>query len=149
VEHGACPLCEADGGDVVWRDAVLRVVLPQEPAWPGFTRVILARHVAEMTELGDGERAAVMGAVWRVEATMRRMLAPDKVNLASFGNLVPHLHWHVVPRWRDDPNFPAPPWAPLPAERRPRAAARALRVAAVLPAYRDALRTALDREDPR
>jgi diadenosine tetraphosphate (Ap4A) HIT family hydrolase len=36
---------------------------------------------------------------------------PDKINLASLGNVVPHLHWHVIPRWRDDSHFPAPIWA--------------------------------------
>jgi diadenosine tetraphosphate (Ap4A) HIT family hydrolase len=40
-----------------------------------------------------------------------RGLQPDKINLASLGNMVPHLHWHVVPRWRDDSHFPAPIWA--------------------------------------
>lgn len=139
---GTCPLCETDGGELVWRDATLRVVLPQEPDWPGFTRVIVARHAAEMTDLDGGERAVLMAAVWRVESVMRSRLAPDKVNLASFGNMVPHLHWHVVPRWRDDVNFPAPPWAPLDPGRQASARARAARVAALLPAYRDALRAA-------
>jgi diadenosine tetraphosphate (Ap4A) HIT family hydrolase len=36
---------------------------------------------------------------------------PDKINLACLGNVVPHLHWHVIPRWRDDSHFPAPIWA--------------------------------------
>jgi diadenosine tetraphosphate (Ap4A) HIT family hydrolase len=36
---------------------------------------------------------------------------PDKVNLASLGNVVPHLHWHVVPRWTDDSHYPAPIWS--------------------------------------
>jgi diadenosine tetraphosphate (Ap4A) HIT family hydrolase len=37
-------------------------------------------------------------------------MRPDKVNLASLGNVVPHLHWHVIPRYRDDAHFPAPVW---------------------------------------
>jgi diadenosine tetraphosphate (Ap4A) HIT family hydrolase len=141
---GSCPLCAADGGEVAWRGESLRVVLPEEPAWPGFTRVVLARHVVEMTDLDDPERTVLMAAVWRVEAVMRRVLAPDKVNVASFGNVVPHLHWHVVPRWRGDANFPAPPWAPLTPGRAAAAAASAARVRALLPAYADALRVAFE-----
>jgi diadenosine tetraphosphate (Ap4A) HIT family hydrolase len=38
------------------------------------------------------------------------VLHPDKINLASFGNVVPHLHWHVIPRFEDDAHFPAPIW---------------------------------------
>ncbi len=37
---------------------------------------------------------------------MRELLEPEKINLASFGNMVPHLHWHVIPRFADDPHFP-------------------------------------------
>jgi diadenosine tetraphosphate (Ap4A) HIT family hydrolase len=37
-------------------------------------------------------------------------MAPDKINLASLGNVVPHLHWHVIPRFADDPHFPNPVW---------------------------------------
>jgi diadenosine tetraphosphate (Ap4A) HIT family hydrolase len=38
------------------------------------------------------------------------VLQPDKINLASLGNVVPHLHWHVIPRFADDPHFPNPVW---------------------------------------
>lgn len=136
---GPCPLCEADGGVLVWRDDLLRIVLPAEPDWPGFTRVILARHVVEMTDLEAAWRDRLMSVVWRVEIVMRRMLGPDKVNLASFGNMVPHLHWHLVPRWRDDANFPGAPWASVDAQGQARAAAVTVRVAAHLVDYRQAL----------
>ena len=43
--------------------------------------------------------------------TMQKLfLQPDKINLASFGNMVPHLHWHVIPRFKDDMHFPNPIW---------------------------------------
>ena len=38
-------------------------------------------------------------------------MAPLKVNVASLGNVVPHLHWHIIPRYADDAHFPAPVWA--------------------------------------
>jgi len=37
-------------------------------------------------------------------------LHPDKINLASLGNQVPHLHWHVIPRFKDDPHWPFAIW---------------------------------------
>jgi diadenosine tetraphosphate (Ap4A) HIT family hydrolase len=143
-----CPLCATDGGDVVWRSALLRIVLPDEPAWPGFTRVVLGSHVAEMTDLDESERGVLLQAVWRVEAVMRRLLSPDKVNVASLGNMVPHLHWHVVPRWRGDANFPSPPWAPVDADGLARAGALAVAVAPRLAAYRDGLRAAFGETPP-
>ena len=46
-----------------------------------------------------------------MEEAQQSVLAPDKINLASLGNMVPHLHWHVIPRWRGDRHFPDPIWA--------------------------------------
>jgi diadenosine tetraphosphate (Ap4A) HIT family hydrolase len=89
-----------------------RVVWPDEPGHPGLLRVIGSPHVAEMTDLQDDERSRLMHAVWTVELAMRQVLTPDKINLASLGNMVPHLHWHVVPRWRGDRQFPASIWSP-------------------------------------
>ena len=107
-----CPLCSEDGGELLYRDDALRVVFADEPGYPGFTRVIWQAHVAEMTDLSGSEQAHLMNAVFQVESLMRQTMKPDKINLASLGNQVPHLHWHVIPRYADDPTFPAPVWAP-------------------------------------
>jgi len=106
----ACALCDADGGAVLWRDARLRVVAPDEPDYPAFVRVIAQAHVAEMTGLPAADREHLMSVVLEVEQAMRDTLAPAKINLASLGNVVPHLHWHVIPRWPDDRHFPQPVW---------------------------------------
>lgn len=110
----ACELCEGDGGELIWRDEQCRVVCVEEPGYPGFCRAIWNAHVAEMTDLGESERARLMRVVFELEAGLRELLRPDKINLASLGNAVPHLHWHVIPRFRGDPHFPSPIWgAPL------------------------------------
>jgi len=105
-----CELCDSDGGALVWRDNQCRVVLVAEPGYPGFCRAIWNAHVAEMTDLADGERERLMRVVFAVEAGLRALLRPEKINLASLGNLVPHLHWHVIPRFPGDPHFPSPIW---------------------------------------
>jgi diadenosine tetraphosphate (Ap4A) HIT family hydrolase len=51
-----------------------------------------------------------MDVVFGVEVALRGLLQPRKVNLASLGNQVPHLHWHVVPRFADDSHYPNPVW---------------------------------------
>ena len=86
------------------------MVAVDDADYPGFFRVILNRHCSEMTDLPAAEREALMAAVWAVESVLRETLRPDKINLASLGNVVPHLHWHVIPRWRDDRHFPNPIW---------------------------------------
>jgi diadenosine tetraphosphate (Ap4A) HIT family hydrolase len=109
---GTCELCTGDGGLVVLREGAIRVVLVEDPAHPGFCRVVWEDHVAEMTDLAPVDRDALMALVFRVEAALRRVLRPDKVNLLSSGNRTPHLHWHVVPRYRDDPEFPGTVFGP-------------------------------------
>ncbi len=108
--HFECALCQESGGEILGEDALCRVVLVDEPGYPGFCRVILNRHVAEMSDLSESERATLMQRVFAVETVIRDTLNPDKINLASLGNVVPHVHWHVIPRWRDDRHFPNPIW---------------------------------------
>ena len=140
----ACVFCAGDGGELVWRDARLRVILPDEADYPGFTRVVWGEHVVEMSDLGATDREHLMSVVWLVEAAQREALAPDKINLASFGNMTPHLHWHVIPRWRDDLHFPDPVWGRPATGRDAAVAARRLAVQAALHAYRAALLRRLD-----
>jgi diadenosine tetraphosphate (Ap4A) HIT family hydrolase len=64
-----------------------------------------------MTDLSDDERLHLMEVVFAVESVLRELLTPEKINLASLGTLVPHIHWHVIPRYPDDPHYPQPIWA--------------------------------------
>jgi diadenosine tetraphosphate (Ap4A) HIT family hydrolase len=105
---------------VLWRDEFCRIVLVDDPDYPGFCRVVLEQHVKEMTDLAPAERNRLMNAVFATEAALRELLSPRKVNLASLGNAVPHLHWHVVPRHGDDRHFPKPIWAEPSRARAPR-----------------------------
>ncbi len=104
----ACVLCTQAGGEVLWNDGFARVVLIGDADHPAYCRVILNAHRKEMTDLAEVERARLMKTVFVVERVLRDLLAPEKINLASFGNMVPHLHWHVIPRFADDPHFPNP-----------------------------------------
>jgi diadenosine tetraphosphate (Ap4A) HIT family hydrolase len=131
-----CELCAQTGGEVVFENARLRVVLVDDANYPGFCRVILREHVVEMTDLPPAERQSLMEMVWRVEQVVREVMQPDKINLAALGNVVPHLHWHVIPRYRDDVHFPAPVWAA--AQREPDAGSLADR-RALLPQLRECL----------
>lgn len=99
---------------MLWRSSLCRVVLADEPGYAGFCRVIVDRHVREITDLSSGERIALHRVVEATERALRTTLRPDKVNVLSLGNMVPHVHVHVVARFADDPHFPGPPFgAPI------------------------------------
>ena len=106
-----CELCDVNTGEVIFGSARWRVLLVDDVNYPGFCRVVWNAHVKEMTDLSDSERNEFMHAVWAVEQVVRDVMVPHKINLASFGNIVPHLHWHIIPRYTDDAHFPNPVWA--------------------------------------
>jgi len=104
-----CELCQHQG-DVIINTPQWRVVLVDDTHYPGFCRVIWNAHVKEISDLSVDERTILMSVVWQVEVAIREVMTPHKINLASLGNVAPHLHWHVIPRFTDDVHFPNPIW---------------------------------------
>ncbi|MDD3018557.1 MAG: HIT family protein [Comamonas sp.] len=104
-------LCTEPGGQLVWQGAQLRLIRAQEAGFPAFYRIVWNAHVAEFSDLTRAEREHCMQAVTLVEQVLRAQLAPTKINLATLGNMVAHLHWHVIARFDWDSHFPAPVWA--------------------------------------
>ncbi|HSX93994.1 MAG TPA: HIT family protein [Hydrogenophaga sp.] len=137
-----CPLCAEDGGMLVWRGERLRVIRANEVGFPAFYRVVWNAHVAEFSDLSASERAHCMDVVVAVEQALREHLSPTKVNIAALGNMVPHLHWHVIARFEWDSHFPSPVWA---AAQRPSPVAQEDAVWSRLPALEAALRDRLAR----
>jgi diadenosine tetraphosphate (Ap4A) HIT family hydrolase len=106
-----CELCELAASSKVVASDKFSVILADEANYPGFARVIWNEHVREVSDLADEDRLLLNEAVFKLEQAVREVMQPLKVNVASLGNVVPHLHWHVIPRYADDAHFPAPVWA--------------------------------------
>ncbi len=139
-----CSLCEGAGGRVVLQTSRWRLVNAEEPDFPAFYRLVWNRHVREFSELAPEDRGAAMEAVVTVEQLLLRELAPTKMNLASLGNAVPHVHWHVIARFDWDTHFPGSVWAPAQRPADPKALAR---LAARLPSLEEQLRASLSERD--
>lgn len=135
-----CVLCQEPGGQPIWQGEKLRLIRADEAGFPAFYRIVWNAHVAEFSDLAAAERRHCMDAVALVEQVLRQQLQPSKINLATLGNVVPHLHWHIIARYGWDSHFPAPVWA---SAQRPRDAEREAAVAAQLPAVDAALQAAL------
>jgi diadenosine tetraphosphate (Ap4A) HIT family hydrolase len=84
----------------------------QRATWqPGYTVVTWrGRHVAEPTELDDEEASGYWRELLQVAAALQRHYQPVKMNYQTLGNVVPHLHTHLLPRFARDPA----PGRPLP-----------------------------------
>ena len=99
-----CPLCSPKNEEIIYKNDFFRVILVDEI--PGFIRVITNKHIKEFSELSDKEAIDIMLAVKKIEKKMLSFLNPDKVNIATLGNMVPHLHIHIIPRYKNDPWWP-------------------------------------------
>jgi diadenosine tetraphosphate (Ap4A) HIT family hydrolase len=77
--------------------------------------VFRGRHVADFTSLSPGELSDYAQDIQAVALAIERVFRPCHVNYMLLGNIVPHLHVHVVPRYLDDPAPERPlPWVPVP-----------------------------------
>jgi len=111
MKVAGCPLCEGAGGHLVFQAEKFRLIRAQEAGFPAFWRLVWQEHVAEFSDLDEADRILCMNALACVEQVVRRELQPTKINLAALGNMVPHLHWHLIARYEWDSHFPAPVWA--------------------------------------
>ena len=109
-----CVLCadlKPEEGQLIWRGDDCRVIMVNDSDLSGFCRVIWNHHIVEMSDLSYGERDHLMGLVFVVEEAVRHIMRPTKVNLAALGNMTPHIHWHVIPRFTDDAYYPGSIWS--------------------------------------
>lgn len=106
-----CVLCNEVGGRLLWQNDLVRIINADDTYYPAFTRVIYQSHIKEMSELSPTQRHELMDFVYLVEEVQREVLEPAKINLAQFGTMVPHMHWHIIPRFKDDPHYPDAIWS--------------------------------------
>lgn len=116
----SCPFCTRWQDEPPLRIAELEfcyALLNQDQFFAGYTLLVSKRHVTELFHLDPAERALVMEEVARMAAALHRVYRPAKMNYELLGNMVPHMHWHLVPRQTDDPLWPRPIWSEPHAER--------------------------------
>ncbi|MSN25062.1 MAG: HIT domain-containing protein [Geobacter sp.] len=109
-----CPMCQR------WNDdADLRIiemphsyaVLNRDQFFPGYTLLFTKEHVTELFHLDPSVRSALMEEVSRVAEALYDTFSPAKINYELLGNMVPHIHWHIVPRFASEALWPRPIWA--------------------------------------
>lgn len=83
--------------------SVSSLILFKEQSHPGRCIVAYRDHVSELTDLSDGERNAFFADVARAARAIHAAFRPDKVNYGAYGDTGRHLHFHLVPKYREDP----------------------------------------------
>jgi diadenosine tetraphosphate (Ap4A) HIT family hydrolase len=134
VSAADCPACLGRWPDPVCRIADLGpavLYLHDDQFFPGWSVLVLKRHATELYELIREERVALMETVSRVAQALAATYGARKMNYALLGNLIPHVHWGVLPRLADDPAPKDPVWSVRHAPRRLAPGELADRVAAI------------------
>jgi diadenosine tetraphosphate (Ap4A) HIT family hydrolase len=85
-------------------------VLADNQIYPGYTIFVAKRCVAELHLLPPNERTDFLHEMAQVAEAVFRAFSPRKLNYELLGNSVSHLHWHLLPRYADDPNPQWPVW---------------------------------------
>jgi diadenosine tetraphosphate (Ap4A) HIT family hydrolase len=85
-------------------------VLADNQHIPGYTIFLSKTCAAELHELPRDARSRFLEEMALVSEAVFRAFAPRKLNYELLGNSVAHLHWHIFPRYADDPNPQWPVW---------------------------------------
>ena len=110
LPNSPCQLCNSVGGELILSNSLYRIVHVLDPDYLGYIRLIINQHIKEMTDLSLSDRHEVFSALMSIERVLRDELNPDKINIATLGNMTPHVHWHIIPRYVNDKHFPNPIW---------------------------------------
>jgi len=116
-----CPMCSRWEEHSDLRIAELEhsfVVLNRDQFFPGYVLLFTKQHATELFHLDHAVRAALTEEVSMVAKALHSLFQPDKINYELLGNMVPHIHWHLVPRFVTDPLWPRPIWAEPHSEQR-------------------------------
>jgi len=112
----SCPVCdegrpdEADGRLRIFAGQVVDAYLDRADSVQGYILAFFrGRHVVEPTELADDEAQRFWRELLFVARAIEGEYSPVKLNLMFLGNAMPHLHAHLIPRYRDDPDAGSPP----------------------------------------
>lgn len=98
-----------DHWDSVAQLSVSTLCLLKNQAYRGRCILIFdPRHVVRLDQLGGDEWSGFINDLQRSIEAIVSVCEPDHLNVATEGNVIPHLHWHIVPRYRSDPRWGKP-----------------------------------------
>jgi diadenosine tetraphosphate (Ap4A) HIT family hydrolase len=120
-----CSLCRKlagmdvlPGGEVVWQFPHSVAFLGPWQYYHGYCILVARKHAKELSNIPDAERRAYLDEMCLLARAIEAAVKPHKLNYEMLGNQVPHLHWHIFPRFKSDPDALKAVWLALDAAER-------------------------------
>ncbi len=73
-------------------------------------KIFTQKELKEFSQCDSRTKSEIWEKLDIIEKEMLKYFNPEKINIASFGNYVPHVHFHIMARFKDDSFFPEPMW---------------------------------------
>lgn len=86
------------------------LILSDHQYFKGYSQIIYKNHIRDMLELDSKTRLEIMDEVFISSKAISDALNPWKLNQSCYGNAVPHIHWHLFPRYENEPDRTKVPW---------------------------------------
>ncbi len=93
---------------IIYQNDLIKVEIePFEIPW---LKVFTQKEIKEFSQCDSNLKIEIFRVLDIIEKEMLSYFQPDKINIASFGNYVPHVHFHIQSRFKNDSYFPEPTW---------------------------------------
>jgi len=93
---------------IIYKNDLIRIEIENsEIPW---LKIFTQESYKEFSECPKDTKQQIWNTLDLIEKEMLNYFSPDKINIASFGNYVPHVHFHIMARFKGDSYFPEPMW---------------------------------------
>jgi diadenosine tetraphosphate (Ap4A) HIT family hydrolase len=106
----SCIFCNNSNEELVIKNDIYKVIKVFNQDYPIYFQLVINQHIKELSDLPYQDALKVFDTIYLLDKLICEIYNVDKVNIASFGNIIPHLHWHIIGRYKHDKHFPNPIW---------------------------------------
>lgn len=93
---------------VIFENSLIKI--EKEPHEIPWLKIFTQEQIKEFSHCSNELQLEILRVLNIIEQQMLEYFEPDKINIASFGNYLPHVHFHIQARFKDDSYFPEPTW---------------------------------------
>ncbi len=138
MHDAVCPFCrklsaldQLPADEVIWQFSESIALLGPWQYYHGYCILVAREHATELFHLDDAKRHAYFDEMCLLARAVEECFHPRKLNYELLGNQVPHLHWHLFPRYQEDPKALSPVWLAIDRAERDEAERRRLQAGPV------------------